>query len=160
MAHIVPCMASSTWDDSSRWEELKKSGACPICLAGRPNDVLVELRATWITAESNAPLSGYACVVSKHHVVEPLELPERDLRAFWDDAMVAACVLKRLFSPRKLNYEIHGNTIPHLHMHLFPRYVGDPFVGGPIDFRKARFSRTPVELERMRDAFVTALGKQ
>jgi diadenosine tetraphosphate (Ap4A) HIT family hydrolase len=21
----------------------------------------------------------------------------------------------------KLNYEIHGNTIPHLHMHLYPR---------------------------------------
>jgi diadenosine tetraphosphate (Ap4A) HIT family hydrolase len=153
-------MGSSTWDDSSPWEELKKPGACPICLAGGPNDVLVELRATWITAGSNAPLPGYACVVSKHHVVEPFELPQRDLRAFWDEAMLAARVLKRLFSPRKLNYEIHGNTIPHLHMHLLPRYVGDPFVGGPIDFRQAGFSRTPVELERMREAFETALREE
>lgn len=23
--------------------------------------------------------------------------------------------------PRKMNYEIHGNTIPHLHLHIFPR---------------------------------------
>ncbi len=33
----------------------------------------------------------------------------------------------------KLNYEVHGNSIPHLHMHFFPRYPGDPFEGGPIN---------------------------
>lgn len=38
----------------------------------------------------------------------------------------------------KVNYEIHGNTIPHLHVHLFPRYRGDPFEGGPIDPRLIR----------------------
>ncbi|MGB6535125.1 MAG: hypothetical protein WBF58_04100 [Xanthobacteraceae bacterium] len=32
-----------------------------------------------------------------------------------------------------MNYEIHGNTIPHLHLHIFPRYRGDPFEGRPID---------------------------
>ena len=34
-----------------------------------------------------------------------------------------------------MNYEIHGNTIPHLHMHLFPRYVGDAFENQPINPR-------------------------
>ena len=38
----------------------------------------------------------------------------------------------------KLNYEIHGNTIPHLHMHLFPRYVGDVFENRPIDPRTVK----------------------
>ncbi len=33
----------------------------------------------------------------------------------------------------KLNYEIHGNTLPHLHMHFFPRYRGDQFEGHPIN---------------------------
>ena len=68
--------------------------------------------------------------------------------------MLAARVLKSLFSPTKLNYEIHGNTIPHLHLHLLPRYAGDPYVGGPIDFRQADFSRSNADLERMREAFV------
>jgi hypothetical protein len=27
----------------------------------------------------------------------------------------------------------YGNTIPHLHMHFYPRYPGDPFEDGPID---------------------------
>ncbi len=86
-------------------------------------------------------------------MVEPFELPADDLASFWDEAMFAARVLKRLFRPMKLNYEIHGNTIPHLHLHLFPRYAGDPYVGGPIDFRQSGFSRTQVDLERMRKAF-------
>ena len=34
-----------------------------------------------------------------------------------------------------MNDEIHGNTVPHLHMHVFPRYPGDPFEGAPIDPR-------------------------
>ena len=25
----------------------------------------------------------------------------------------------------KLEYEVHGNTLLHLHLHVFPRYVGD-----------------------------------
>ena len=41
----------------------------------------------------------------------------------------------------KMNYEIHGNTIPHLHLHLFPRYVGDPFKNQLIN---PRLVRTPV----------------
>jgi diadenosine tetraphosphate (Ap4A) HIT family hydrolase len=34
--------------------------------------------------------------------------------------MAEAQVFHRLHRPVKLNYEIHGNTLPHLHMHLSP----------------------------------------
>jgi hypothetical protein len=47
--------------------------------------------------------------------------------------------------PRKMNYDIHGHTIPHLHMHLFPRFDGDPFEGGPSDAAHVKFSRTAAE---------------
>jgi diadenosine tetraphosphate (Ap4A) HIT family hydrolase len=45
---------------------------------------------------------------------------------------VARAVRDAVASP-KINYEIHGNTIPHLHLHVFPRYPGDPFTAGPIN---------------------------
>jgi diadenosine tetraphosphate (Ap4A) HIT family hydrolase len=38
----------------------------------------------------------------------------------------------------KLNYEIHGNTLPHLHMHFFPRYAGDQFEGRAIEPARVR----------------------
>ena len=69
--------------------------------------------------------------------------------------MLAGRALNSLFSPRKMNYEIHGNTIPHLHMHLYPRYAGDPYGTGPIDGR-ATFHRSSADLAHMKRALVGA----
>jgi diadenosine tetraphosphate (Ap4A) HIT family hydrolase len=113
---------------------------------------VAELDAVWITAGREAPLPGYACVVSKPHVVEPFELADEQSAAFWRETMFAARVLHELFRPTKMNYEIHGNTIPHLHVHLYPRFDGDPYRNGPIDPRRHTFTRSNEELERLRAA--------
>ena len=94
---------------------------------------------------------GYVCVVSKRHVVEPFELDEVERPAFWEEMLRAAETVNRLFRPTKINYEIHGNTIPHLHVHIFPRYAGDPFVGGPIDPRRSSVDWPPGALDRLRE---------
>jgi diadenosine tetraphosphate (Ap4A) HIT family hydrolase len=130
---------------------------CIICRQGAPLDVIGELPGVWISAPPAAPLPGYACVVAKRHVVEPFQLPEPELTTFFSEAMSVAAALAELLQPSKMNYEIHGNTIPHLHLHLFPRFTGDPFQGRPIDGRSTRFERTPDELERLRAA-VAHLG--
>src|SRR6266571_2953994 len=142
--------SGSLWRDPAAWEKAKQPGSCPICASGGPLDQLVEFSAAWITAPAEAPLPGYACVVSKRHVVEPFELPEAEGLAFWLEAMLAARVLDDLFRPSKLNYEIHGNTIPHLHLHLFPRFAGDPYVGGPIRPNTASYTRSAANLEMLR----------
>jgi diadenosine tetraphosphate (Ap4A) HIT family hydrolase len=41
-----------------------------------------------------------------------------------------------------MHYEIHGNTLPVLHMHLIPRRVDDPFVGRPIDLSQTHHRYT------------------
>ncbi|HEX4864046.1 MAG TPA: HIT family protein [Acidimicrobiales bacterium] len=126
---------------------------CPICAAGEPFDVVGALRTVWITAAPDAPLPAYVCVVAKRHVDEPYQLPPEEMLAFWDESMLVARTLAGLVAPRKMNYEIHGNTLPHLHLHLYPRFDGDPFEGQPIDGRQRSFHRTPVELDRLRQAF-------
>lgn len=94
---------------------------------------------------------GYVCVVSKRHVVEPFELLGDERTAFWEETLKAAEAVNRLFQPTKLNYEIHGNTIPHLHVHIFPRYAGDPFVGGPIDPSRSSVDWPSGALDRLRE---------
>ena len=37
-----------------------------------------------------------------------------------------------------MNCEIHGNSLPHLHAHFYPRHPSDPFDGGPIDWNLAK----------------------
>lgn len=104
-----------------------------ICERGQPKDVVVDLEGVWVTVPPMTPLPGYVCLVAKRHVREPFELPDSERRAFWDDVDRVASVLSASLRPDKLNYEIHGNTIPHLHLHLFPRWRGDRFAGQPID---------------------------
>jgi diadenosine tetraphosphate (Ap4A) HIT family hydrolase len=128
-------LGGSIWDDPERWRSLADGSSCPICLRGQPLGVLVERATTWITSDQSAATRGYICVVNKRHVVEPYELIGAERAAFWDDLLFAADRLARLVGPQKVNYEIHGNTLPHLHAHIYARYRGDRFIGGPIDNR-------------------------
>ena len=92
---------------------------CPICQRGRPLDVIKDGETVWITAGPEAPLPGYVCVVAKRHVDEPFDLPDNDRAQFWEETMAVAKALAGLLGPKKMNYEIHGNTIAHLHVHVF-----------------------------------------
>jgi diadenosine tetraphosphate (Ap4A) HIT family hydrolase len=133
------------------------AGPCPICRRGEPLDVLVGLPSSWVTAAPDAALPGYVCVVSKTHVEEPFELDGEARAAWWDDVSTVASAVGRATGAMKLNYEIHGNTIPHLHLHLYPRYRGDPFEGAPIDpRRRPAFRRSSGQLARLRVAILAS----
>lgn len=110
---------------------------CPICAPGWSDRALVELDASWVVGGSGpAVLPGYCAVFAKRHVVEPFELTGAERSAWWDDCMLVARAVAETFKPAKLNYEIHGNTVEHLHLHLFPRFAGDAFDGRAIEPRE------------------------
>jgi diadenosine tetraphosphate (Ap4A) HIT family hydrolase len=69
---------------------------------------------------------GYTLVIGKRHATELYHLPDAESTAFFQDMLRVARAIDRAFSPRKMNYELLGNTVAHLHWHLFPRYAGDP----------------------------------
>lgn len=77
-------------------------------------------------------------MTSKIHVIELYELTDNELLGIMKDVALCAKALKKVTNAVKINYEIHGNTAPHLHVHLYPRYMDDPFPGQPIDYRKKR----------------------
>lgn len=63
--------------------------------------------------------------------------------------------LKSVTGAVKLNMEIHGNTIPHLHVHFFPR--GERFEDRPIDLREPWLpDLSDEELEALADALRAA----
>ena len=127
----------TAWNDLLRWGALCSGVACPICHRGRPLNLLATLEASWVTMQERAPVRGYACLVSQTHAVELHDLPESIASAFMRDAQKLSKALASVTGAVKMNYEIHGNSIPHLHMHFFPRYRGDQFEGKPIDPRQA-----------------------
>ena len=67
--------------------------------------------------------------------------------------MLVARAIDEVLRPAKLNYEIHGNTIEHLHLHLYPRFDGDSFTGRAIEPREPkRHVTTAQELADIRGA--------
>ncbi len=135
---------------------------CTICDSpeGRPKHVLMELRASWLNAyPGRSTLRGYVTVFSKVHADEPFDLPLDERAKFWEDCLSVARAQKRAFAASKINYEIHGNTLRHLHMHLFPRYPKDAFTGRPIDPRTQPSATTAVDLRRLVDAVAEELHR-
>jgi diadenosine tetraphosphate (Ap4A) HIT family hydrolase len=51
---------------------------------------------------------------------------------FFEDLMLVGKVLEEVYSADKMNFEILGNSVPHLHCHIIPRYYGDPAPNRPI----------------------------
>lgn len=67
--------------------------------------------------------------------------PEGDARSAPPWAVRRAA--RTQFDPVKVNYMTLGNTVPHLHTHVVPRYLDDPAPGGPTEWLQI-FSPDPV----------------
>jgi diadenosine tetraphosphate (Ap4A) HIT family hydrolase len=95
---------------------------------------------------------GYTVVIWRgRHVSEPTELTDEEAAGYWRDVLTVARALIRYYEPLKMNYETLGNSLPHLHTHLIPRYAEDPAPGRPFPLIPPDGeSRPPVPEERLR----------
>ena len=76
---------------------------------------------------------GYTLVIWRgRHVNEPTELDDAEAAGYWAEVLAVARALISVYEPLKMNYETLGNSLPHLHTHLVPRYTDDPRPGQPF----------------------------
>ena len=122
--------------DSAEWESQKRGAACQVCRS-QP-DAVAQPETSWVLIGPNDPVRGYVCLVFGRHAIELHDLTEAEGAAFMRDIRRVSAAVATIVEPVKMNYEVHGNTAPHLHVHFFPRYVGDQFEGGPINARTAK----------------------
>jgi len=78
------------------------------------------------------------CVVAyRAHVNELFELSDGELTLFMRDVARAAKAIKNAFAPNKINYGAYSDKLPHLHMHLVPKYEGGVAWGAPFEMMPA-----------------------
>jgi diadenosine tetraphosphate (Ap4A) HIT family hydrolase len=75
---------------------------------------------------------GYVLLVLRRHATELYELEAGERRAHLEEVSRVAQALARAFQPVKMNYELLGNQVPHIHWHLVPRLATDPDLRSPI----------------------------
>jgi diadenosine tetraphosphate (Ap4A) HIT family hydrolase len=92
---------------------------------------------------------AYCILVAKTHATELYLLPEPQRLGYFNDLCRLAQAVAAAFSPLKLNYELLGNQVPHLHWHLFPRYRTDPDRLKPVWVALDRAERDPADKDRL-----------
>jgi len=125
--------------DPQRWLFQAQKENCPYCLKAEDplhSITLKMFKYSEMCAHPQVCLKGTCYLITKEHYVELFELGDEALLGFMKEVQVAAKILKEVTGAFKINYEIHGNSGPHLHLHLFPRYLDDPFAGVPIDYNR------------------------
>ena len=92
---------------------------------------------------------GYCLLIARRHATELNGLDAEERRAYLDEMCLLARAIEDCFRPRKLNYELLGNQVPHLHWHLFPRYDGDPDARKPVWLALERAEHDAAERRRL-----------
>ncbi|GAA4963900.1 HIT family protein [Actinoplanes utahensis] len=127
---------SSTWPLD--WEKRVVGTACEMCQGRSPEvddyGVLIYRSPIVDAVLQRAHIQrGYTLVIWRgRHVIEPFELNEDEASQYWLEVVKVGKVLAEFYKPIKMNYETLGNTVPHLHTHLLPRYEIDPSPGRPF----------------------------
>jgi diadenosine tetraphosphate (Ap4A) HIT family hydrolase len=131
-------VAAMEW--SAEFYARRAGQGCPACAEGRPEATDHGVRffagelcdAYLVRADIQRGLS--IAVFRGRHVVEPTELTEAEAATYGREVLIVGRAIERVLAPVKLNYDVLGNTVPHLHTHIVPRYADDPRPGWPFPF--------------------------
>ncbi len=75
---------------------------------------------------------GRCLVTLREHYTELFQLTPAMRSAFVEDVTRVAEAVSRALNPIKMNYELLGNQVPHMHWHVIPRFAGDGVYPRPI----------------------------
>ena len=101
---------------------------CVLCarVAGEGPLFIADLGTSRAYLNDDQFFPGWVFVVLKRHALELYDLEARERAALIEEVTRVAQALARVYRPVKMNYELLGNQVPHIHWHLVPRLPDDP----------------------------------
>jgi diadenosine tetraphosphate (Ap4A) HIT family hydrolase len=87
---------------------------------------VIELETGYVSLGYRQYYKGYCVFICKEHGFELHKLPSEFRKKFLYEMTLVSEAVDRAFKPKKINYELLGNSYSHLHWHIFPRYKNDP----------------------------------
>ena len=102
---------------------------CPFC--SPPQDRIIDSNEMGFVIRDSFPISpGHTLIIPKRHVGSFFEISQEERDALLDLLDQAKKVVDTELNPDGFNIGINdgspaGQTVPHLHIHLIPRFKGD-----------------------------------
>lgn len=107
---------------------------CPMCLRWEEDSALriAEMTHSYVILNRDQFFPGYTLLFTKNHVTELFHLDKTIRGELTEEISHVAEALFNVFQPSKINYELLGNMVPHMHWHLVPRFSSEALWPRPI----------------------------
>ncbi len=108
----------------------KENPTCPFCNPDSERELIVESATAFAIFDKFPVSNGHALIIPKKHCDDYFDLTFREQSACMFMLNTVKEILKKKLNPDGFNVGINiseaaGQTVPHVHIHLIPRYKGD-----------------------------------
>ena len=93
---------------------------------------IIELPHSYVILNRDQYFPGYTLLFTKHHATELFHLDREVRSALMEEVSLVAQALFTVFTPDKINYELLGNMVPHIHWHIVPRFSSELLWPRPV----------------------------
>jgi diadenosine tetraphosphate (Ap4A) HIT family hydrolase len=110
------------------------SPACPACTGQwpAPEQRIADRGSMIAYLHDDQFFEGWTVLVLKRHAKELWQLEAAERARLIEEVTRVAQAVGAAFGAVKMNYELLGNAIAHIHWHLVPRRAGDPSPRQPV----------------------------
>lgn len=110
------------------------SHGCSACRGTWPRQdhFIADLELSKVYLHDDQFFPGWAVVVLQRHATELFQLTPSERIQLIEEVSRVAEVLSQVYQAHKINYELLGNQLPHIHWHVIPRLAGDPAPLEPV----------------------------
>ena len=107
---------------------------CKVCTGEWPGKdyKIAELGLTVAYLHADQFFPGWTVLVLKRHATELFDLTREERSQLIEEVTEVSRTLAVTFDAVKINYELLGNQLPHIHWHLIPRLADDPAPKEPV----------------------------
>ena len=110
--------------------ELNLSSDCPFCNPDKDREIILESASVYAIYDKFPVSNGHVLIIPKKHVSNYFQLSFKEQSACWFVLNSVQKIIQEKFNPDGFNVGINinetaGQTVPHVHIHLIPRYNGD-----------------------------------
>jgi len=103
---------------------------CPFCVKEEGRETIIENDLAYATYDKYPVSTGHALIIPKRHCCNYFDLTLVEQTSCWNLVNRVKEIITDSLHPDGFNIGINigeaaGQTIPHVHIHLIPRYQGD-----------------------------------
>jgi len=108
----------------------RENNDCPFCNPAKGMTLLSEIASAFAVLDIFPVSPGHSLVIPKRHVADYFNLTLHEQRACWMLVNQVKKIIDREYNPEGYNigvniHSVAGQTIPHVHIHIIPRYKND-----------------------------------